>query len=275
MYSCELYNNLPSLQEARERLVSIPGGPENVLKALAPVLKYNPEFGICLVHAHCTLDNGEKMVSSGRVSEPAIVEPGECYPERWLANGDPYEFSSTPMVEGGSPPSDLVQRFHNRLESIAESLNSETGSNGTKVDLSGLLGIYYVHDPDADFSDETSSGSNADSDSESVYRSPHARDDIIWLERTEGRRNIVEPVPRDEANLIPNAIPAAWFITSKKERDEDQWIIEVKSGCNCVTSGNFHAAKWDPLDENQLDACHHKHSLIADFCATGIGEDEL
>jgi len=279
MYSCELYNNLPSLHEARERLISLPGGPENVLKALAPIFKLNPEFGICLVHAHCTLDNGEKMVSSGRVSEPAIVdsEAGEsCYPERWLANGDPYEFSSTPTVEGGAPPFDLVQRFYHRLESISENLKSDNGSDSTKVDLSGLLGIYYVHDPDADSSDESSVTSGTDSDSGSVYRSPHARDDVIWVERTEGRRNIVEPVPREEANLIPNAIPAAWFVTSKrKEGSDDEWIIEVSSGCTCIATSTRHSAKWIPPGSNQVDdTCNYKHSLIADFCATGIGKDE-
>jgi len=266
MYSCELYNNLPSLHEAQERLTSIPGGPDNVLKALAPILKFHPQFGICLVHAHCTLADGEKMVSSGRISEPAIVEADSCHPERWMANGVPYEFSSTPTVEGGSPPSNLIQNFYDRLRSISESLESGTGPDGTKYDLGNLFGIYYVHDPDVDSSDKSSSASSADSDSESIHRSPYARDDVIWVERTEGRRNIVEPIPREEANLIPDAVPAAWFVTSKKkEGSKDEWVIEVSNGCKCVgTYGSKHTAK-----SIGPESCRHHRFLVADFHARG------
>jgi len=228
MYSCELYNNLPTLQEAQEQLTSIPGGPENVLNALAPIFKFHPKYGICLVHAHCTLANGEKMVSSGRISEPVVDEAGDCYPERWLANGVPYEFSSTPTVENGSPPSNLIKSFYDRLGSISESLKTGAKFDGTNTDLSGLLGIYYIHDPDTDSSDESTS------DSESTYRSANGRDDIVWMERTEGRRNIVEPVPSKEADLITDAVTAAWFVTFKKEGSEDEWITEVKKGSKCV-----------------------------------------
>ena len=46
------------------------------------------------------------MVSSGSISQPEI-QP-ECYPERWLASGEPYEFSKEPTV---SPPAKLFDQF--------------------------------------------------------------------------------------------------------------------------------------------------------------------
>ena len=74
---------------------------------LAPLLAaYQYQFGVCLVHAHCKLEEGEKMVASGHVSEPQKDVP--CYPERWLASGEPYEFTKEPTV---APPAALFTEF--------------------------------------------------------------------------------------------------------------------------------------------------------------------
>jgi hypothetical protein len=101
-----LYNTLPTLGHADAQFVE----REPVFAQLAELLaQYNNLFGICLVHSHCKLDDTEIMLAKGNVSEPERLANIECfYPERWLANGTPYEFTTRQTEE---PPRDLVNRF--------------------------------------------------------------------------------------------------------------------------------------------------------------------
>jgi hypothetical protein len=46
MYSHELYNNLPSLSEARNRLFFLEDGTDSLLNSLAPLFKNYPQFGV-------------------------------------------------------------------------------------------------------------------------------------------------------------------------------------------------------------------------------------
>lgn len=186
-YSTQLYNELPSLGKARDRLTTLDSGLHRLFKSLIPIFNHHPQFGVCLIHAHCTLHSDEKMVSTGRVSEPVLdTASGEnrlIYPERWLSNGVPYEFSSTPTVEVRD---ELVEAFQDRMKSFEGK------------DLSDLFGIYYIHRPDDDRSGDREENG----------------EDIIWLERTVGRKNIVEPVTRDVAMAYPMNTPAAWEISA-------------------------------------------------------------
>jgi len=219
MYTYELYNSLPSLSEARQRLLSLDGGPDPLLKYLGPLFKQYPQFGICLIHAHCKLEHSERMVSTGRISEPKIVSDESCFPERWLSNGDPYEFSSSPTVEGGSVPKELLDGFQARLRSFSPN------------DLSGLLGIYYVHDPDSDHS-------KAGHDHNKVPDK-----DIIWMETTEGRTNILELVTKDKVMAMSNAVPAAWYISCRDDPDDpgSEGEIIVSLGCTCLDFRGRHS----------------------------------
>jgi len=215
MYTYELYNSLPSLREAREHLFSLDGGPDPLLKYLGPLFKKYPQFGICLIHAHCKLGSGERMVSTGRISEPKIVSDESCFPERWLSSGDPFEFSSSPTVKGGSVPKELLDGFQARLRSFSPN------------DLSGLLGIYWIHDPDSD-------------DSKTGYdQSKVPNKDIIWLETTEGRTNILEPITKDKAMGMSNGVPAAWYVSCRDNPDDpdSEGEIIISLGCNCADTG--------------------------------------
>lgn len=120
-----LYNALPTIDEAIEIFVE----REKVFKAIKPLLtKYGNAFGVCLVHAHCTLDDGEVMLARGDVSQPEKESSiGEYYPERWLPTGEPYEFTKTPTT---TPPAELFNEFR-RI----------TG-------FSDVLGLYYVDNED-------------------------------------------------------------------------------------------------------------------------------
>lgn len=102
----QLYNNLPTLGHADAQFVQ----REPVFQQLAELLaQYNNVFGICLVHSHCKLDDTEIMLAKGHVSEPETIANIECYyPERWLANGTPYEFTTRQTEE---PPQQLINKF--------------------------------------------------------------------------------------------------------------------------------------------------------------------
>jgi hypothetical protein len=97
------YNSLPTLGHANTRFTN----RDQVFSGLAPLFAaHGNQFGLCLVHRHCDLDENERIVSRGSVSEP--VRDGPAYPERWLANGTPYEYSATPTP---APPPELVVEF--------------------------------------------------------------------------------------------------------------------------------------------------------------------
>jgi len=98
-----LYNSLPSLLEAEKKFIN----RDHILSQLAPLLAaHGNKFGVCLVHRHCRLEEGEMMVATGNVCQPE--RNVECYPDRWLANGEPYEFTRTPTL---SPPEELLKEF--------------------------------------------------------------------------------------------------------------------------------------------------------------------
>lgn len=101
----QLYNKLPNIIEAHKQFTD----RKRILIQLAPLFsKYNKQFGLSLVHRHCKLEEGEKMVADGPISQPTVDV--QCYPERWLATGEPYEFNRRPTI---SPPQGLLEDFRN------------------------------------------------------------------------------------------------------------------------------------------------------------------
>jgi hypothetical protein len=159
-----LYNTLPSLDEANEQFIN----REQVLKTLGPLFaKHGNKFGLCLVHRHCTLEDGEMMVATGNVSEPK--RDIKCFPERWLATGQPFEFNRDPT---SPPPSELVEEF-------------QTIVKGMSFGGVGVLGLFFVQDKQ------------------------HV--DGIHVERTEGRKNIMEVVPESSSFDIATCIATCWI----------------------------------------------------------------
>ncbi|KIJ38173.1 hypothetical protein M422DRAFT_177096 [Sphaerobolus stellatus SS14] len=73
--SAVIYNNLPPLEKINEMFVKCP----KMFKLFGSIFI---AYGNLLVHAHCILADGEKMISAGNVTEPAVA-----YPDKWLANG--------------------------------------------------------------------------------------------------------------------------------------------------------------------------------------------
>ncbi|KAH7325177.1 hypothetical protein B0J17DRAFT_581992 [Rhizoctonia solani] len=98
-----LYNSLPDLKFANDAFID----RDVMFGKLAPLLAaYQFQFGLCLVHAHCALNEGEAMVASGNISRP--VRGGPRYPERWLSDGTAYEFNQEPTIV---PPPELIRDF--------------------------------------------------------------------------------------------------------------------------------------------------------------------
>lgn len=115
----QIYNQLPTIEEADRRFST---NRDTILSQLAPLMrKYHNQFGVCLVHAHCKIEPGEKMVSIGNISEP--LRGVECYPESWLSNANAYEFSITPT---SLPPPELFNDFQKIIGDV------------------GVLGLYYA-----------------------------------------------------------------------------------------------------------------------------------
>ncbi len=115
------YNNLLYVDMASKLFTN----RNEILGQLGPVLKQygNNKFGVCLVHRHCMLEEGEMMVSSGNVCQPE--RDGVAYPERWLATGEAYEFNRD---ETTSPSEELVENFRRVVGDIK------------------VLGLFYVRD---------------------------------------------------------------------------------------------------------------------------------
>ncbi|KAI0398652.1 hypothetical protein F4802DRAFT_611455 [Xylaria palmicola] len=101
-----LYNTLPSLEEANEKFVN----REQIFDTLSNLLsQYKNSFGICLIHSHCTLDEGEIMLETDGTSQPVLAsEAPAYYPGRWLPSGVPFEFTTEPTQ---APPPDLINAF--------------------------------------------------------------------------------------------------------------------------------------------------------------------
>jgi len=115
------YNTLPTLGKADEMFTN----REPMFEAVSALLaQWNHEFGLCLVHSHCKLVEGEIMLAKGNASKPETIEDcGDYFPERWLSNGAAYEFTIKPTQE---PPKALIDEF-NRI-----------------VQQTGVLGLYYT-----------------------------------------------------------------------------------------------------------------------------------
>ena len=133
----KIYNDLPTLAKADERFTN----RETMFRALAKLLSvYENEFGVCLIHAHCTLSPGEIMLSTGDVSHPIQYEKaGVYYPERWLPNGEPFEFTKELTR---APPSELFEAFQKLTKS------------------NGVLGLYYANGNETPCLEQTFGRSN-------------------------------------------------------------------------------------------------------------------
>lgn len=122
----KLYNALPTLEDADKLFVD----RDRVFAAATSILaQYGNAFGICLVHAHCTVADDEIMLARGNISQPQKISSlaEKYYPERWLASGEAYEFTTQPTTP---PPPNLLDIFKQLAFPV------------------GVLGLYYIDNED-------------------------------------------------------------------------------------------------------------------------------
>ena len=126
-YSPHLYNELPGIVPAYEEFQTKNGNGfvDNVVKPLITKYQLQSAFGVCLLHRHCDLEDGERMVEYNGVSVPwasgSADEPAEggIYPAAWLINDGaklvPYEFALEPFrtKDAIDFDSDAVKSFTN------------------------------------------------------------------------------------------------------------------------------------------------------------------
>lgn len=119
------YNTLPSLLEATTRFT----GRDQLFHKLAELLsRYGGTFGVCLIHSHCELFEDEIMLEEDDASQPiSLSNVSECYAERWLPSGEPFEFTTRPAK---SPPDELIKDFWELTRDV------------------GVLGLYYTSGAD-------------------------------------------------------------------------------------------------------------------------------
>ena len=100
------YNTLPKVFEADQRFQN----RNEMFSAIKELLaKHGNMFGLCLIHRHCILESGEIMLSEGNVSQPVFATANlDCYAERWLSSGKPFEFTTQPT---STPSAALLKDF--------------------------------------------------------------------------------------------------------------------------------------------------------------------
>ncbi|KAF8652152.1 hypothetical protein AX16_004538 [Volvariella volvacea WC 439] len=141
--AAQLYNSLPLLGDADEHFTdrSVLKDNDNGILPLVQLFAYHPAYSVCLVHRHCDLKEGERMVtrSSDNPDYDAVTCPSmdeDVYPHAWLADGTPFEYSKSPAP---GLPRQLRERF---LELVYPPEAVARGSNiwrGIRV-----LGICYI-----------------------------------------------------------------------------------------------------------------------------------
>ncbi|PPQ90109.1 hypothetical protein CVT25_012274 [Psilocybe cyanescens] len=137
------YNELPMIWDAH-RLLSKqlgddkPGRLDPLIEALSPLFLASDErfkFGICIMHRHFDLKDGERMVTVPEKDEKnpnivAIVEPStgtssNIVAERWMFDGKEFEHAVVDDPASITPPSD---KFFEEFRRICKSFG-----NGVKI----------------------------------------------------------------------------------------------------------------------------------------------
>ncbi|RXW14210.1 hypothetical protein EST38_g11643 [Candolleomyces aberdarensis] len=108
------YNNLPTIQGASEAFTDRP----QWFKKIAPLMAREEykDYALTLVHQHVKLEQGERMVATGLITQPEGVPDKEhpnVIPSAWTAEGKPFEWLrvATPEDLLPPPPAELVKEF--------------------------------------------------------------------------------------------------------------------------------------------------------------------
>ncbi|PPR03561.1 hypothetical protein CVT26_006103 [Gymnopilus dilepis] len=114
MFDINLYNQLLSIAAAsaalESKLASSGIALDTLLEKLRPLFcsdEHKGKYGLWLLHHHFDLDEGERMVKNGAVSQPTQDKSSNIVAERWTGTGDEVEHvyaDSLGLNEVPSPP---------------------------------------------------------------------------------------------------------------------------------------------------------------------------
>lgn len=123
-FDSQFYNTLLSISDADSAFLD----RETLFSKLAPIFsEYRGVYEVCLVHHHFDLEPGEKMVSYGSISLPTPSPSSEdnlIIPERWTADGQPFEFCKINSEDERvpPPPASLFEEFRRCIGALGAPL---------------------------------------------------------------------------------------------------------------------------------------------------------
>ncbi|PPR03253.1 hypothetical protein CVT26_008082 [Gymnopilus dilepis] len=130
-FSVAKYNSYPSIATAEalflQQLSAAGLSLTKFLDQLSPLLlaeAHEGHYAACLIHRHCLLQEGERMVSHGRSTRPSRDISCRIVPERWLGTGEEVEHR---FVDAGHPiPLPPSPKFLEKFRDIVERHNIDT-----------------------------------------------------------------------------------------------------------------------------------------------------
>lgn len=139
IFDVQAYNQLLIIDEAdsqfKQQLSAAGISREDLFLQLAPLFAKKEQtgkkpYGICLLHRHYLLNDGERMVSSGNSIQPSTDKSPNIVADRWFASGQEFEHTcaEAPLYD--------IPSFLSEFKAI----NDVHGIN--------ILGVTYIPDLD-------------------------------------------------------------------------------------------------------------------------------
>ena len=119
----QTYNQLPSIAEANYRfnkqlalasLTDLEFFTELVPLFSSERNESGPSYSPCVIHRHFDLENGERMVANGNISQPSKDTSPNIVPECWLSTQDEIEhrYVDDPSSIPPPPSADFFSKFN-------------------------------------------------------------------------------------------------------------------------------------------------------------------
>ena len=130
MFDINLYNQLPSIAAAsavlESKLASSGIALDTLLEKLRPLFcsdEHKGKYGLWLLHHHFDLDEGERMVKNGAISQPTQDKSSNIVAERWTGTGDEVEHVYANNLTSSEVPPPPPQEFIQQFQAITSAYN--------------------------------------------------------------------------------------------------------------------------------------------------------
>ncbi|KDR77564.1 hypothetical protein GALMADRAFT_407778 [Galerina marginata CBS 339.88] len=119
-FDVSAYNALPFIAAANTRfekqLETAGLTRTQFFTKLVPLFReasYAGNYSVCLIHRHYSLNDGERMVTTGDSAKPSMDTSENIVGERWASNGQVIEhkFTDDPASHPPPPPAEFFSKF--------------------------------------------------------------------------------------------------------------------------------------------------------------------